>query len=83
MSLTVDDIMQLERSTRYKEEDIRKWFRSDAFNNLYLFTIRLFQHFQDRVPQLPDEPGAGGDSVQQRDASRECGEVCGAAVQDI
>ena len=32
MSLTVDDIMQLERSTRYKEEDIRKWFRSNIFN---------------------------------------------------
>ena len=27
MTLTVDDIMQLERSTMYKEEDIRKWFR--------------------------------------------------------
>ena len=30
MSLTVDDIMHLERSTKYREEDIRKWFRSDV-----------------------------------------------------
>ena len=32
MSLTVDDIMHLERSTKYKEEDIRRWFRSDLQN---------------------------------------------------
>ena len=27
LTLTLDDIMNLERSTEYKEEEIKKWFK--------------------------------------------------------
>ena len=43
MSLTVDDIIHLERSTRYREEDIRRWFRSDPdTTNIYKLIHRIF-----------------------------------------
>ena len=51
MSLTVDDIMQLERSTRYKEEDIRKWFRSETLNQrVILLPSAYFSIFKTECP---------------------------------